>query len=77
MIDLALTDEQQALVESFASLFAKASAPEQVREAEPGGFDPKLWATTTHRPPMRSTIPSRSSAWSAMPVAGRASIEPP
>ena len=42
-MDLALTDEQRALVASFESLLAKESPPERVRAAEPSGFDPRLW----------------------------------
>ena len=42
-MDLALSDEQQALVASFADLLAKHASPERVRAAEPSGFDPALW----------------------------------
>ena len=36
-MDLALSDEQEQLVDSFADLFAKQAAPERVRAAEPLG----------------------------------------
>lgn len=44
-MDLALSAEQEQLVDSFAGLFAKESPPERVRAAEPTGYDPDLWAT--------------------------------
>ena len=36
-MDLGLSDEQRQLVDSFTNLLAKASTPEHVRAAEPGG----------------------------------------
>jgi alkylation response protein AidB-like acyl-CoA dehydrogenase len=42
-MDLALSDEQELLVDSFADLFAKRAAPEAVRAAEPTGHDADLW----------------------------------
>ena len=65
MIDLALTDEQQALVESFASLLARSSAPEQVREAEPGGFDPKLWQALVDTGVVPMGVPEAAGGWGA------------
>ena len=44
-MDLGLSDEQRQLVDSFTGLLAKASTPEDVRAAEPGGVDQALWAT--------------------------------
>ena len=46
-MDLGLSQEQQALTASLASLFSRYSSPEQVRQAEPGGFDPELWRRLT------------------------------
>ena len=43
-MDLRLTDEQEQLVEALASLYGRHASPEQVRAAEPGGFDNALWA---------------------------------
>ena len=43
-MDLSYSDETRDLRESLASFFAKESTPERVRAAEPGGFDPLLWA---------------------------------
>ena len=42
-MDLNPSDEQQQLIEAFGALYAKESAPERVRAAEPLGFDRKLW----------------------------------
>jgi len=42
-VDLLLNDDQEALRESVARFLAKASSPERVRAAEPGGFDPAVW----------------------------------
>ena len=44
-VDLGLSDEQRQLVASFTNLLAKASSPERVRGAEPGGVDDGLWRT--------------------------------
>jgi alkylation response protein AidB-like acyl-CoA dehydrogenase len=44
-MDLALTQEQVAIRETFATLFAKESTPTRVREVEDAGFDTELWAT--------------------------------
>jgi alkylation response protein AidB-like acyl-CoA dehydrogenase len=44
VVDLALTDEQDQLVEAFRVFFAKECPPAVVRDAEDaGGFDPDLW----------------------------------
>jgi alkylation response protein AidB-like acyl-CoA dehydrogenase len=42
-VDLNFTDDQVALRDAFASLFAKASPSSVVRAAEPLGFDPTIW----------------------------------
>ncbi len=42
-MNLALDDEQRAVRDVFAGLFAKESPPERVRAAEPLGFDVSLW----------------------------------
>src|SRR5262245_38787682 len=44
-MDLALSDEQELLGDTFADLFATESSPERVRAAESTGFDPALWKT--------------------------------
>jgi alkylation response protein AidB-like acyl-CoA dehydrogenase len=42
-VNLALTEEQQFVRETFASLFAKESSAARVRQAEAAGHDPDLW----------------------------------
>jgi alkylation response protein AidB-like acyl-CoA dehydrogenase len=42
-VNLALTEEQQFLRETFSALFAKEASPTRVRQAEPLGHDPALW----------------------------------
>jgi alkylation response protein AidB-like acyl-CoA dehydrogenase len=42
-MDLSLTDDQEALREAVSRFLAKASSPERVRAAEPGGFDEAVW----------------------------------
>ena len=37
------TEDQQAIVDLFANVFAKECTPERVRAVEPLGFDPVLW----------------------------------
>jgi hypothetical protein len=43
-MDLALTEEQLSVRESFAELFQAESPPVRVRAAEVAGFDERLWA---------------------------------
>jgi alkylation response protein AidB-like acyl-CoA dehydrogenase len=43
-VNLRLTEEQQALRETFAALFTKECSPDVVRAAEPLGHDVSLWA---------------------------------
>ena len=40
---LSHTEEQEALRDAVAGFLDKASDPESVREAEPLGWDPKVW----------------------------------
>jgi alkylation response protein AidB-like acyl-CoA dehydrogenase len=42
--DYALSEEQEALRDAFASFFERESPTDRVRAAEPSGFDPRLWA---------------------------------
>ena len=43
-MNLALTDEQHFLRDTFSSLFAKEASPTRVRNAELIGYDSALWA---------------------------------
>lgn len=64
-MDLGLTDEQEQLADSFRSLFAKGSTPEAVREAEPLGFDPKLWETIGETGAVAMAVPEGRDGWGA------------
>ncbi len=43
-MNLALTEEQQFVRQTFSALFGKEADPARVRAAEPLGHDPDLWA---------------------------------
>jgi alkylation response protein AidB-like acyl-CoA dehydrogenase len=43
-VNLALTEDQQLVRQTFSALFSKEADPARVRAAEPLGFDPQLWA---------------------------------
>jgi alkylation response protein AidB-like acyl-CoA dehydrogenase len=43
-VNLALTEEQQFVRQTFSGLFGKEADPARVRAAEPLGYDPDLWA---------------------------------
>ena len=62
---LGLSDEQEQLVASFAQLFAKESSSEAVREAEPLGFAPDLWATVQETGAVAMAVPEAAGGWGA------------
>jgi alkylation response protein AidB-like acyl-CoA dehydrogenase len=43
-VDLSLSDDQQAIQELYATFLSRECPPTVVRDAEPLGFAPKLWA---------------------------------
>jgi alkylation response protein AidB-like acyl-CoA dehydrogenase len=43
-VNLALTEEQQFVRQTFSTLFGKGADPARVRAAEPLGYDARLWA---------------------------------
>jgi alkylation response protein AidB-like acyl-CoA dehydrogenase len=43
-VNLALTEEQQFVRQTFSTLFGQEASPDRVRGAEPLGHDPALWA---------------------------------
>jgi alkylation response protein AidB-like acyl-CoA dehydrogenase len=43
-VNLALTEDQQLVRQTFSALFSKEADPARVRAAEPLGHDPQLWA---------------------------------
>src|SRR5438874_528811 len=45
-MDFSLSDREQELSDAFGKFFQQESSIATVRAAEPGGFDPKLWAAT-------------------------------
>jgi alkylation response protein AidB-like acyl-CoA dehydrogenase len=45
-MDFSLSDREQELIDAFGKFFNQESPIATVRAAEPGGFDPKLWAAT-------------------------------
>jgi len=47
VVDLALSDDQEALRRAVRDFFEKESPPEVVRDAEPLGFDGALWRKVT------------------------------
>jgi alkylation response protein AidB-like acyl-CoA dehydrogenase len=64
-MDLALTDEQRQLVESFARLLERESSCERVRAAEPTGFDPKLWAGLMEAGVLHMAVGEEAGGWGA------------
>jgi alkylation response protein AidB-like acyl-CoA dehydrogenase len=68
VIDLDLTTEQRQLVESFSALYAKHSAPEHVRAAEPLGFDKSLWGHVLEVGAVAMAVGEESGGWGASPL---------
>jgi alkylation response protein AidB-like acyl-CoA dehydrogenase len=64
-MDLALSDEQEQLVESFGALLDKRSAPEHVRAAEPLGFDASLWAALRELGSVHMAMDEEHGGWGA------------
>ena len=64
-VDFGLDDEQRELVASFSNLLAKSSSPEQVRAAEPTGFDLGLWRTLLETGAVTMAVPEAQGGWGA------------
>jgi len=64
-VDLALSGEQQQLITAFAGLFGRASFPDQVRAAEPAGFDATLWHDLTENGVLAMAVPEQQHGWGA------------
>ena len=64
-VDLGLSDEQRQLVASFTNLLAKASSPERVRGAEPGGVDDGLWRTLLDSGVVTMAVAESRGGWGA------------
>jgi alkylation response protein AidB-like acyl-CoA dehydrogenase len=67
-MDLRLTDEQEQLVGAFDALYTKHSAPEQVREAEPVGFDTELWERLLELGAVAMAVDEAHGGWGASPL---------
>ena len=67
-MDLRLTDEQAQLVDAFASLYARHATPEQVRAAEPGGFDQALWDRLLELGVVAMAVDEALGGWGASPL---------
>jgi alkylation response protein AidB-like acyl-CoA dehydrogenase len=66
-VDLALTPEQQQLVEAFGALYAKHATPERVRAAEPLGFDKALWEQVQEMGAVAMAVGESAGGWGASP----------
>ena len=64
-MDLNLSDEQQALVDSFSALYAKESPTERVRAAEPTGHDPDLWLRLKESGALEMAVDEEAGGWGA------------
>jgi alkylation response protein AidB-like acyl-CoA dehydrogenase len=58
-MNLALSEEQELLRDTFAQLFAAESSPERVRQAEALGFDAALWKTLAETGAIGIRVPER------------------
>lgn len=67
-VDLALSDEQKQLVDSFAALYAVESSSARIRAAEPLGFDPKLWRALLDTGVVDMAVDEDAGGWGATPV---------
>jgi alkylation response protein AidB-like acyl-CoA dehydrogenase len=67
-VDLALSDVQRDLVSSFTHLLSRQSGPEQVRAAEPLGFDPGLWRRLCELGAVTMAVPVAQGGWGASMV---------
>ena len=60
-----LSEEQQQLTAAFAGLFGRSSFPDQVRAAEPTGFDAALWRDLTETGVLSMAVPEQQGGWGA------------
>ncbi|HEY4928226.1 MAG TPA: acyl-CoA dehydrogenase [Acidimicrobiales bacterium] len=64
-MELRPSDEQQLLIDSYGSLYAKESSPERVRAAEPLGFDAALWDQLVEQGSMSMAVDEAHGGWGA------------
>ena len=67
-MDLALSEEQQQLVEAFEGLFSRSATSELVRTAEPLGFDKALRDRLQDMGVVAMAVEESSGGWGATPV---------
>jgi alkylation response protein AidB-like acyl-CoA dehydrogenase len=64
-VDLRPSDEQLQLIDAFGALYAKESTAERVREAEPLGFDGRLWAQLVELGALPMAVDEAHGGWGA------------
>ena len=64
-MDLRPSDEQQQLIDAFGALYAKESSPERVRDAEPSGFDRRLWDLLVEMGSVSMAVAEANGGWGA------------
>ncbi|BBY22163.1 acyl-CoA dehydrogenase [Mycobacterium stomatepiae] len=64
-MDLALSEDQELLVDSVSALLDKHSRPVDIRAAEPLGFDPALWAALHDIGTIHMAVPEAQGGWGA------------
>ncbi|KHO21230.1 acyl-CoA dehydrogenase family protein [Mycolicibacterium setense] len=64
-MDLTLSEEQRQLADSFAALYVRESSSDRVRDAEPLGFDPDLWAALSATGVVEMAVPEGHGGWGA------------
>jgi alkylation response protein AidB-like acyl-CoA dehydrogenase len=67
-MDFALSGDQELLVESFGALLGKQSRTDDVRAAEPLGFDAALWRSLRKLEPVAMAVPEDKGGWGATAV---------
>jgi alkylation response protein AidB-like acyl-CoA dehydrogenase len=64
-VDLSPSEEQQQLIDAFATLYAKESSTERVRAVEPLGHDPELWRRLRQNGALEMAVDEASGGWGA------------
>jgi len=64
-VDLSLSSEQRQLVESFTALYARESTSQRVRDAEPSGFDTRLWKSLQDNGVVHMAVDEAVGGWGA------------
>src|SRR5579871_6629011 len=64
-MDLALSAEQEQLVDAFGGLFEKVAGPEGARAVEPVGHDPALWTQLGELGSVAMAVDEAAGGWGA------------